>query len=430
MIYTKKKLSALFRANARRLKTVRPLPPGSLNNAVSVDSFKLTTLQDLKKTYGPIYKMWFRTRVLICVDGQDLGAQLLREHSSTMRAPLLNYSLLFKGGALRGMEGEMHSHYRKILAEGIASVPVSRHAAELSAEVKQIINDIVATDGPVNGTVLREHGQRFSYRSIVLQFFGIRPDQPQYDELWELYRDYLMHELQRNISTEQKKVFDEIRTIVTSLPACTDPHSQEIPSQLAHFAGNDLLDETVLGNLILNVDAARGDIFGLFLWAIEELADHPDVLERIATCTSADEKKSLVRATVMEILRLHQATFILRQVTKSFTFSSFTFPRGAYVHFCNWEGHNDPENFADPRTFNLERFLNPEHDPSVFRPFGFGHHGCIAGRWAQAMLELFVSELADSAQIERVHRAEPTIRQVDFIPGNESATRWTHRRKA
>jgi cytochrome P450 len=164
-----------------------------------------------------------------------------------------------------------------------------------------------------------------------------------------------------------------------------------------------VLDRTVLLNLVYMMKIASSDLAGLMTWAIKLLIDNPQWAERLrdATGRSAMEGKKIASLILKETLRLERSEYIFRKTLEAVDYKGFTIPSGWLVRICIRDGHRDSDTFADPHTFNPERFLNRIFKREEYSPLGIGAHSCVGGQVIDAVGSAFLIEWTRSYRIER-----------------------------
>ena len=164
---------------------------------------------------------------------------------------------------------------------------------------------------------------------------------------------------------------------------------------LKHLVETKSDDDTALGNLIFMFEPAHFDVYSLWHWLLYYLAKNNHVADRIAEALAADRVAAdkLVRATILETLRLNQSEVLYRQAADDIVFDGQFMPKGEVVRVCLWEGHKDEGTFTDPFAFRPERFLEQDFGLDQFAPFGLDKRRCIGADLTMALTSIFVAEL-------------------------------------
>ncbi|XP_014214659.1 probable cytochrome P450 6a13 [Copidosoma floridanum] len=99
------------------------------------------------------------------------------------------------------------------------------------------------------------------------------------------------------------------------------------------------------------------------------------------------------------------APTLIRCSMREYTFpgTNVTIPKGTRVWIPVYGIHHDPNNYADPETFNPERFdeenINERH-PSCFLPFGDGPRNCIGARFANYQTKVGLATILKNYKVD------------------------------
>ena len=124
-------------------------------------------------------------------------------------------------------------------------------------------------------------------------------------------------------------------------------------------------------------------------------AEADAALDRGTQTAQALREFDVTRRILLETLRRYLAASGLpRTVAKSFEFSGYTVPAGAWLIVGNTVAHHLPECFPNPERFDFERYTpgrEEDKQPGAFAPFGLGIHRCLGSNFAaiQIMLAFF-----------------------------------------
>jgi cytochrome P450 len=156
-------------------------------------------------------------------------------------------------------------------------------------------------------------------------------------------------------------------------------------------------------------------------WTCYLLAQHPAVTTKLlaevdgvlhgADPLPADlERLPYLEQVVKEALRLYPPAFSLtRMVAKPFEWEGYTLTEGDIVTYSPFVSHHIPTQFAEPETFNPDRFdpdHGEEHPPYAFIPFGGGPRSCIGAPFAMMEIKTVLAML-----VQRY--------RLDLVPGQE-----------
>jgi cytochrome P450 len=174
----------------------------------------------------------------------------------------------------------------------------------------------------------------------------------------------------------------------------------------------------MIGNLIYMIEMGRHDLAGYLRWIAWFAARNPVIADAVAAAPGDDR---LAAAFVQETLRLEQSERLVRTVKSDFTFERLLFPKGAMVRVCVWESHKDAAIFADPFTFDPQRFL--DSTPERYAPFGLDRHQCPFASYSLRTGAAFLRALAGRYRLT-AGDAGPAVRgQYHWEPAERFAPR-------
>ena len=373
------------------------LPPGLLrprDNSLRVD--QRSALAGFQR-HGPVFKLVTDGQWTTCIVGLSRGRRLLAEHGASLPGVTLDLNPLFPGGALRGMEGEAHTTYRRVLVQALQATPLEEHAELLNDAVEHCLESLAGSsemgsvEGPAIRSVLRE-GMSTVMLGLI---FGLTPSSGRFGQMRGAYRRFGPDAPVYRVQATEAEAFAELqvlaREIAAEIRAAPD---RARPSMLRHMVLSDTLDETSLGNLINLFEGAHFDVYSLWHWLLWYLAREPAIGARLRTLPEGGEPAHrLLTAIIKETLRLNQSEVLLRRSTSDIAFDGFLIPGGSTVRVCLWESHKEERVFPDPFRFDPDRFLQQNHDIEEFAPFGLDKRRCIGGDVTFAASSVFVERL-------------------------------------
>jgi pentalenene oxygenase len=169
--------------------------------------------------------------------------------------------------------------------------------------------------------------------------------------------------------------------------------------------GEGLSDSQVRDEVITMLLAGTETTSTLLSWVFHVLAQRPDLEARLHA--EVDEvlgegpvsfaqigQLGYTRRLITETLRLYPPAWLITRRTKeSVSLGDRALPAGASMLFSPYTLHRDPAYYADPETFDPDRWL-PERAAAVprpaFVPFGAGNRQCIGEgfAWTEAIVVL------------------------------------------
>eukprot|EP00877_Chromochloris_zofingiensis_P010637 jgi/Chrzof1/5827/Cz16g17100.t1 len=217
------------------------------------------------------------------------------------------------------------------------------------------------------------------------------------------------------------------------LRECKEAEVHNVPPP--KYSRNNEIAYTIMDFLFASQDASTASL----VWTLTQMAEHPDVLEKVRAEQYAARKdleatltgESLVdmpytRQVVKEILRFRPPAPMVPQIAKRpFKLTdSYTAPKGAFIipdiiSACR-QGYTDPLKF-DPDRFSPERKEDVTY-ASNFMVFGHGPHYCVGKEYAINHLMAFLAITSTTLDWKRHRTADsdwikylPTIYPADSI---------------
>jgi cytochrome P450 len=141
-------------------------------------------------------------------------------------------------------------------------------------------------------------------------------------------------------------------------------------------------------NLVAVIIAGHETTASALAWAVQLMAHHPDVQDRLISEIDRGEGNEYLQATINEVLR-HRPVFLFaapRAVVEPIEIGGWEYRPPAHLLGCIYLLHHDPELFPQPHTFRPERFLDSRAASQTWLPWGGGRQRC-PGRHL-ALLEL------------------------------------------
>jgi C-22 sterol desaturase len=180
---------------------------------------------------------------------------------------------------------------------------------------------------------------------------------------------------------------------------------------------------TVMTMIFASQDASTSSI----VWAIQALADHPHILQRVR------EEQKLVRPNnedidyesmckmeftwrvVKELLRYRPpVTMMLYEAKTQTDLGGHPIDKGTLVVASTYPSLHDPSVYKNPEKFDPDRFLSD--DPALqqnYMVWGHGPHMCIGRDYAMSHMVAFVATLATTCEWD--HCITPDSEKIMII---------------
>ena len=389
------------------------LPPGELVNLNQKEWSDRNYILKQSSSYGPIFKALTWDELWICIVGLPECQRFIQEHSKHLTPQTLRLQPLFPKGFLRQMDGKTHHAYRRALVRAIHPTVMTNN---------RVLHEQTVADGLSHYYSIQDAAKNkreafikslnnIASGLLIQIIFGARYGSETFKILMHHYNDLGPNGLVWQIGDQQRNAFTEIRKCL--LKQISEPSANEdqwIPESIIermHKEGE--IDDTMLGNLIYMVEMGRYDMYSLFRWLAKFGAEHPTILEQIA---SEDEDHLngeilLGNAFVLETLRLEQSERLLRKVGKDLVFDGYLIPKDCMVRLCLWESHKLSSSFTDPFDFKPNRFVANKFTTDLYAPFGLGVHQCPMANVAIRMSALLLRVLAKNYVVDPVSDGPP-----------------------
>jgi cytochrome P450 len=224
--------------------------------------------------------------------------------------------------------------------------------------------------------------------------------------------------LQRALQPADDLILEEIRSRRTEADLGDRDDVLSLLLQARHDDGSAMSDQELRDELMTLLVAGHETSATALAWALEALARHPAVLNRLREELDAGDDAYL-DAVVQEILRLRPViALVLRRLTEPMEIGGRLLPAGVTVAPCIYLLHRRPDIYTDPRAFRPERFLEKPPGTYTWIPFGGGVRRCLGASFAQFEIKVVLRELVARLDISPARpRAERRVRRaIVFAP--------------
>lgn len=214
----------------------------------------------------------------------------------------------------------------------------------------------------------------------------------------------------------------------------TQPEAQarDVLGRIVHARdeqGQGFTDEEVLGHLYILLVAGHETTTTLAAWTLYLLATLPEHRQRVedeltALLAGSSGPLSVEAARNLHVLdlfireagRLHSPVqTVPRGLKAEVEFAGYTLPAGTQVRLALGACHRLPQHFADPETFDPDRFAPPREEdrktPYALVTFGGGPRLCIGVNFANIEVK------ATAADVLRRYTLEPAEKEPPLEMG-------------
>ena len=180
-----------------------------------------------------------------------------------------------------------------------------------------------------------------------------------------------------------------------------------------HEDGQPLADEEIRDGIVTMLVAGHETTSIALCWALEQIARHPEAVQRLqnelqATCGSelpapADlENLKFLDAAIRESLRIRTILpFVVRKTKRPFVAGGREYPPGVLLSPCSHLIHRREDLYPQPHEFRLERFLERKFSPYEWFPFGGGNRHCLGMPFALYEMQVVLSTLLTRFNVQR-----------------------------
>jgi len=184
-------------------------------------------------------------------------------------------------------------------------------------------------------------------------------------------------------------------------------------------AGEPLTDSELRDELMTLLVAGHETTATALAWAVERLARHPTVLDRLLQEHSAGGDEYL-DAVIKETLRLRPVVpAVVRRLAAPMEVGGWHLPAGVHIAPSIYLLHRRPDLYPDPLAFRPERFL--ENPPGTYEwiPFGGGVRRCLGASFALFEMKVVLGAVLEKARLRSTPRKRSegvTRRAITFAP--------------
>lgn len=172
--------------------------------------------------------------------------------------------------------------------------------------------------------------------------------------------------------------------------------------------GSPMTARELRDNVVATTIAGHETTASALAWALQLIAHHPRVQDRLASELSAGESEDYLQATVNEVLR-HRPVFLFaapRAVAQPIEIGGWTYDPPAHLLGAIYLMHHDPELFSAPHEFRPERFLDSSRAATrTWLPWGTGPQRCPGRHLALLELRTVLRIALSTLRVEPVSAA-------------------------
>ncbi|MBB2993627.1 cytochrome P450 [Mycolicibacterium iranicum] len=443
---------------------LRPLPKSPLSYRK-----RIAALQDIhtgceifRDAGGPVTEVeiaprWMLPPFVVVTSPQGARDVLTATFPTVDRNfPFMTEQQQLNGGSLLNFAHRDWVGRRRMLQPVFTRQQISR----LSETMFRIALDCVSGWGE-NGTVdLDRDSRRITMRVLGRSIMAFEPDRDT-DELVEPMRRISAYiaargrapvKLPRWVPTPARRhavAFNRLAHDLAAeiLLACRQDPDRDAPLVRAMLdttdpeTGEPLSDEDICHELVIFLASGLETTATTLAYALWALGRHPEIQERVAAevrdlddaSLTSDPRACLpyTMCVLQEALRLGGPTpAIMRVARTDMEVDGHRIPSGSQLVVGVYALHRDPQLWADPLTFDPERFTAQNsrgHDRWQFLPFGGGPRSCIGEHFALTAAALELAAVMRTIEIGSTTETFPISAPLTIVPDGPIPAKVSHR---
>ncbi len=361
--------------------------------------------------YGPVSKTRLLGKpavMLLNAEGQRF-VLVTAQHSFDTGA---GYAIIkpLLGDALTLTDGDIHSQLKRWMLPAFAA----RNMEGYLATINRVIAHRLDTWKDAGAIQLSHEFATITFSLGIALLLGLDPDDDETQDLLTHWKTFaagvttLIHFIPGPF-TKFGRAMMARRRLVAKIQAIIQRQKRSEQQNIVRLLSEaGMPDDEIITQVIFLIHASYDTTTDTLTWAFVELLRHPDLLDRVreevhagdrdAPIQLADlQQKPVLDAVIKETLRLYpQVHIFFRGAKEEVEFEGFTIPKGWLVHLNPAFVHRRPDYFADPLTFNPDRFLVEKEDekvPYAWIGFGGGMHGCLGEMIARLEIKALATAL-------------------------------------
>ncbi|KAI3436980.1 uncharacterized protein J3R85_005918 [Psidium guajava] len=387
---------------------------GNLHQLIS-DELPHHHLNNLAKTYGPIYHLKVGELTLVVLTTPEIAGEVLKTHEINFaQKPLFPSLEMMTDASSSFMYAPYGEYWRQLLRALIAGLPSQSHQQDLF-----MLNAIISK-AAFGESYKRQEEYLLALKDGIEQaggfnladvFPSLRILRYVRGRKWRL--DSIRRrcdQISNRILNDHKKLRENLRGTREDSFVKEDFVDVLLRIQESNELGFPFTDNHIK-SLILEFFGGGTDTSSVTVeWAMSELLKNPQVMvkaqaevrealkgkDRVQDSDLEDLK--YLKSVIKETLRLHPPVpLVPREARKACKIKGYDIPAKSRVLIHAGALGRDPNHWEDPEKFKPERFLESPVDFNGtyhhFVPFGFGRRVCPGIAFAMASIELLLALL-------------------------------------
>jgi len=315
------------------------------------------------------------------------------------------------GNGLLSMDSAEHDAHRKMMNPAFAITYMDRYLPIM----QRIIRERIGTWAARGEVDVYDEARKITFDVAAEALAGLTPG-PEVDQFRELYLAML-----RLNARDWDEYYAELGRLKGELYGLLAP---KIAERRAHPTddvlgmlvqardpdGNALSDEQLIAHTNILLVAGHETSTSMSAGLLYLLTQHPDYLRRVLDEQAAlvpegtdppleaIQRMRVLENALMEAERLYPPVqYGPRGVVEDFDFDGYHVPAGMHVFYAIAASHLIPSVFANPTTFDPDRFAPPREEqkktPYALVGFGGGPRICIGINFAKVEIKAMISQI-------------------------------------
>ena len=315
------------------------------------------------------------------------------------------------GNGLLSMDGAEHDAHRKMMNPAFAITYMDRYLPIM----QRIIRERIGTWAERGEVDVYDEARKITFDVAAEALAGLAPG-PEVDQFRELYLAMLrlnardLDEYYAELGRLKGELYGLLAPKIAERRAHPTDDVLGMLVQARDPEGNALSDEQLIAHTNILLVAGHETSTSMSAWLLYLLTQHPDYLRRVldeqavlvpeGTDPPLDtiQRMKVLENALMEAERLYPPVqYGPRGVAEDFDFHGYHVPAGMHVFYAIAASHLIPSVFADPTTFDPDRFAPPREEqkktPYALVGFGGGPRICIGINFAKVEIKAMISQI-------------------------------------
>ena len=419
----------------------KPIPNISLLKVLRKDALwqgnMARLLADLYRDYGPVFaiKSPFSRKRVFVLAGNEANIWFNRHARTYLRSKDTMAGMECVLGASRslsGMDGAEHFRMRKAQHMAFTRARMNERLGDMFQAIRLVLDSW--NEGDV--LVAREACRKLMAGQVSELMVSLNISEYMDDILTYKNRMLITH-VQRALPkfflrtprmADAGRRIDEVYSMIrnTHTPAQRENKPRDLADDLLSLHASDpqYFPETDIKFATIIPFVAANYAGTAMAFAVFAMFSNPDIYQRVRREAEAlfadgdpgpedfrEETIDNAHRLVLETLRLYPSVPLqLRTVMNNCIVEGFELPIGARVVLASTAVHYLEENYSDPLTFDIDRYLpgreeNKKH--GAYGAFGFGTHACLGPRVAEYQMAISILMIAYYFELEVLPSSYP-----------------------